>query len=210
MGNSQKHPAEILLHQASFLQSAQRLDQCPPDEGREVAFAGRSNAGKSSAINRLTGQRTLARTSKTPGRTQLINFFALGDNRYLVDLPGYGYAKVPEAIKAEWDTLAGGYLATRASLAIVVVIMDARRPFTPHDSAMVAWLRPIGLRVLLVLSKADKLGRRDRDAALAEAVKKLAARGVEGEVRLLSNLSGDGVEDVRDLLEGWLAEAGAA
>lgn len=195
---------------AVFLTSVARLDRLPPDGPPEVAFIGRSNVGKSSTINALARRRKLAFVSKTPGRTQMINFFSLGAAARLADLPGYGYAKVPEAIKAEWDTLAGGYLATRASLAIVVVIMDARRPFTPHDSAMVAWLRPIGLRVLLVLSKADKLGRRDRDAALAEAVKKLAARGVEGEVRLLSNLSGDGVEDVRDLLEGWLAEAGAA
>lgn len=195
---------------AVFLTSVAKLDRLPPDGPPEVAFIGRSNVGKSSTINAIARRRKLAFVSKTPGRTQMINFFSLGTAARLADLPGYGYAKVPEAIKAEWDTLAGGYLATRASLAIVVVIMDARRPFTPHDSAMVAWLRPIGLRVLLVLSKADKLGRRDRDAALTAAVENLAARGVQGEVRLLSNLSGDGVEDVRDLLESWLAEAGTA
>lgn len=195
---------------AVFLTSVAKLDRLPPDGPPEVAFIGRSNVGKSSTINAIARRRKLAFVSKTPGRTQMINFFSLGTAARLADLPGYGYAKVPEAIKAEWDTLAGGYLATRASLAIVVVIMDARRPFTPHDSAMVSWLRPIGLRVLLVLSKADKLGRRDRDAALTAAVENLAARGVQGEVRLLSNLSGDGVEDVRDLLESWLAEAGTA
>ncbi|MDA0225249.1 MAG: ribosome biogenesis GTP-binding protein YihA/YsxC [Proteobacteria bacterium] len=192
---------------AVFLTSVAKLDRLPPDGPPEVAFIGRSNVGKSSTLNSLARRRKLAFVSKTPGRTQMINFFSLGTAARLADLPGYGYAKVPEAVKAEWDTLAGGYLATRASLVVVVVIMDARRPFTPHDAAMIAWLRPIGVRVLLLLSKADKLGRRDRDAALAEAVKKLAMRGVEGEVRLLSNLSGDGVEEARDLLEGWLAEA---
>jgi len=192
---------------AVFLTSVAKLDRLPPDGPPEVAFIGRSNVGKSSTLNALARRRKLAFVSKTPGRTQMINFFSLGTAARLADLPGYGYAKVPEAVKAEWDTLAGGYLATRASLVVVVVIMDARRPFTPHDAAMIAWLRPIGVRVLLLLSKSDKLGRRDRDAALAEAVKKLAVRGVEGEVRLLSNLSGEGVDEARDLLEGWLAEA---
>lgn len=192
---------------AEFLTSVVKLDRLPPDGPPEVAFVGRSNVGKSSALNRLTNRRKLAFVSKTPGRTQMINFFSLGKAARLADLPGYGYAKVPDAIRADWDALVGGYLATRASLAVVVVLMDVRRPFTPHDAAMMAWLRPIGLRVLLLLSKADKLGRRDRDAALALSTERLAARGMQGEVRLFSSLSGDGVVEARDLLEGWLAEA---
>lgn len=194
---------------AEFLTSVVRLDRLPADGPPEVAFVGRSNVGKSSCLNRLANRRKLAFVSKTPGRTQMINFFSLGQAARLADLPGYGYAKVPEAIRADWDTLVGGYLATRASLAVVVVLMDARRPFTPHDAAMMAWLRPIGLRILLLLSKSDKLTRREREAALAASIERLAARGMEGEVRLFSSLSGEGVDEARELLEGWLAEAAA-
>ena len=118
---------------AQFLKSAGRLNQCPPDQGWEVAFAGRSNAGKSSAINTLTGNRKLARTSKTPGRTQLINFFTLSDEQRLVDLPGYGYAKVPEAVKREWTRQLEHYLQERRSLRGLILLMDARRPLQEFD-----------------------------------------------------------------------------
>ena len=126
-------PTQRLLHQARFLKSAQNVEQCPPDAGFEVAFAGRSNAGKSSAINRLTGQRTLARTSKTPGRTQLLNFFELDEERRLVDLPGYGYAKVDKNTRQQWQRDLDDYLARRQSLTGLVLLMDIRHPvpYTP-------------------------------------------------------------------------------
>jgi GTP-binding protein len=145
--------------QAIFVASVGKLDQLPPEGAPELVFAGRSNVGKSSAINALANRRRLAFVSKTPGRTQTINFYDLGAHGRLVDLPGYGYARVPQAVRSKWDTLIGGYLKARVSLAAAVVIMDARRPFTPQDVAMVEWLAPLGVRLLALLSKCDKLSR---------------------------------------------------
>jgi len=159
-----------------------------------VAFAGRSNVGKSSAINALLGRRSLARISKTPGRTQTINFYDLGPAR-LVDLPGYGYARVPQALRAQWQALVSAYLQDRPTLAGVVVIMDARHPLTPLDRQLLDWLGDI--RRLILLSKADKLSRAEQAAAL---------KSVGGEARLFSSVTRQGVEECRDLLEDWLQQ----
>jgi len=196
--------------QASFAVSAGRLDQLPPEGPPEVVFAGRSNVGKSSAINALAGRRRLAFVSKTPGRTQTINFYDLGATGRLVDLPGYGYARVPQAVRRQWDALVGGYLSARASLAAAVVVMDARHPFAPQDVAVLEWLAPLGVRLLVLLSKCDKLSRAERMAVLAAGRRQLAASAPGGELRLLSSLTREGVDEVRALLEGWLLEAGRA
>ena len=154
--------------QARFLISVASIRGLPPDHGREVAFAGRSNAGKSSAINALTGRRALARTSRTPGRTRLVNFFDLGEGFRLVDLPGYGYAKVPRSMSREWGALVGKYLESRKSLAGVVVLMDIRHPLTELDRTLLDWCHAADLPVLALLTKADKLARGRRAATLAE------------------------------------------
>jgi GTP-binding protein len=198
------------LSQATFVASVGKLDQLPPEGVPELVFAGRSNVGKSSAINALAKRRRLAFVSKTPGRTQTINFYDLGEHGRLVDLPGYGYARVPQEVRAQWDALIGGYLKARASLAAVVVIMDARRPFEPQDVAMLEWIAPLGVRLLILLSKCDKLSRAESQAALSAARLKLAARGLGGEVRLFSSLTGEGVDAARQLLESWLRDAGRA
>ena len=190
-----------------FLVSAGVSGGLPPPEAPELAFAGRSNVGKSSAINALTRRRRLAFFSKTPGRTQTINFFDLGGRGRLVDLPGYGYARVPQALRAQWDQLVGGYLESRASLAGVVVLMDARRPFTAHDEHLLEWLRPAGRRLLVLLAKCDKLPRTGRDAVLRSARARLAATDPGAQALLFSSHSGEGVAAVRALLDDWLRAA---
>jgi GTP-binding protein len=192
-----------------FLTSVARTEQLPAEGLPELAFAGRSNVGKSSAINALARRRRLAFFSKTPGRTQTINFFELGGRGRLVDLPGYGFARAPRAMRAEWDRLVGGYLATRRALAGVVVLMDARRPFTPSDELLLAWLQPAGRRLLVLLSKCDKLSRQERAGQLRRARAKLAAVEPDAQVRLFSSQSGEGVEETRALLEEWLHAARA-
>jgi GTP-binding protein len=159
---------------ARFLTAASRIEQAPEDRGREVAFAGRSNAGKSSAINVICHQRALARTSKTPGRTQLLIFFNLDEERRLVDLPGYGYARVSEAIKLEWQAHMATYLERRQSLSGLVIVMDCRHPLADYDRQMLAWGRRANLPVLLLLTKADKL-KRGALFATARAVESEAA-----------------------------------
>jgi GTP-binding protein len=196
-----------VFSRVEFLASAGITGGLPPEDLPELAFAGRSNVGKSSAINALAGRKRLAFVSKTPGRTQTINFFALGPHGRLVDLPGYGYARVPQAVRAQWDELVGSYLGTRGTIAAVVVLMDARHPFTPHDEHLLQWLRPAGHKVLILLSKCDKLSRHDRAKALQGARERLARRSIEGEVRLFSSQSGEGVEETRALLDAWLRAA---
>ena len=181
--------------EARFMLAAGRASDLPPRGPPEVAFAGRSNVGKSSAINALLGRRGLARTSKTPGRTQTINFYELADGIRLVDLPGYGYARVPKLMREEWKALVGAYLESRTPRA-VVVIMDARHPATDLDRQLLAWLGE--RRVLVLLSKADKLSRAEQKKTLQHA-SSLAA-----EVRLFSSVTRQGVEECRDLLAGWL------
>ena len=183
--------------QAQFLASSAGPADMPPPGPPELAFAGRSNVGKSSAINALTGRKRLAFTSKTPGRTQTINFFELGAGARLVDLPGYGYAKVPHAVRAGWRTLVGSYVRSRATLAGVVLVMDARHPLTELDLQLVEFLGDV--RLLALLSKADKLPR----AAQAKTLSAVSA-AMRAEVRLFSSLTRQGVDECRDLLERWL------
>ena len=146
----------INFQTATFLSSAPSLSKCPPDEGIEVAFAGRSNAGKSTALNTLTKNKKLAKTSKTPGRTQLINFFSLTENQRLVDLPGYGYAKVPLEIKKKWDINLSNYLRYRQSLKGLILMMDCRHPLTRYDQQMLAWSSQTDINIHILLTKADK------------------------------------------------------
>jgi len=183
--------------QAQFLASSASPAGMPPSGPPELAFAGRSNVGKSSAINALTGRKRLAYTSKTPGRTQTINFFDLGGGARLVDLPGYGYAKVPHALREQWRTLVGSYMRSRSTLAGVVLVMDARHPLTPLDVQLIDFLGEV--RLLALLSKADKLNRTQQAKTLA-AVK----ASLQAEVRLFSSLTRQGVDECRDLLERWL------
>jgi GTP-binding protein len=180
---------------ATFLTSAWQPGQFPSDEGVEVAFAGRSNAGKSSALNAITGRKDLARTSKTPGRTQLINFFVLDDGaRRLADLPGYGYAKVPGRMRDHWQELMQRYVETRASLTGLVIVMDARRPLTDFDVQMFEWARANELATHLLLTKADKLSRSES----ASTLRRVQAQ-VDGaaSAQLFSAVSKAGVEDAR-------------
>jgi GTP-binding protein len=179
---------------ARFLTSSWQPQQFPPDQGSEVAFAGRSNAGKSSALNAITGRKDLARTSKTPGRTQLINFFELSEGRRLADLPGYGYAKVPEQMKRHWQEFLSRYVESRASLAGLVIVMDARHPLTDFDVQMLDWTRAHGLPTHVLLTKADKLSR-------GEAMKTL--RTVQSSItgtataQLFSAVTKAGVDEAR-------------
>jgi GTP-binding protein len=190
--------AMSVFARAAFLRAADRIADLPPPGPPELAFAGRSNVGKSSAINALAGRKALARTSKTPGRTQSLNFYSLGDSARLVDLPGYGYARVPQAMRAHWRELVGAYLAARRPLAGVVVLMDARRPLTALDEQLIGWLADA--RLLVLLTKADKLGR----SAQREILRDVRARLRRHEVTLFSSVTLQGVEECRDLLEHWL------
>jgi GTP-binding protein len=183
--------------QAQFLASSAGPADLPPPGPPELAFAGRSNVGKSSAINALTGRKRLAFTSKTPGRTQTINFFDLGPGARLVDLPGYGYAKVPQAMRAGWRTLVGSYVRSRATLAGVVLVMDARHPLTELDLQLIEFLGDV--RLLALLSKADKLSRAEQAKTLSQV-----SAAIQAEVRLFSSLTRQGVDECRDLLERWL------
>ena len=183
--------------QAQFLASCARPSDLPPPGPPELAFAGRSNVGKSSAINALTGRKRLAFTSKTPGRTQTINFFELGPGARLVDLPGYGYAKVPQALRAGWRTLVGSYIRSRATLAGVVLVMDARHPLTELDLQLIEFLGDV--RLLALLSKADKLSRAQQAQVLSQV-----SAAIPAEAKLFSSLTRQGVDECRDLLEHWL------
>lgn len=179
---------------AQFILSAWQPHQFPADEGTEVAFAGRSNAGKSSALNAIAGRKDLARTSKTPGRTQLINFFALAGAQRLVDLPGYGFAKVPERIKEHWQELLTRYVEARASLVGLIIVMDSRRPLTDFDVQMLDWSRANGLAVHVLLTKADKLSRGEANTVLKQV--RAEVEGVAS-VQLFSAVAKTGVDDAR-------------
>lgn len=194
------------LHGAHFVTSAYHLDDLPPPAGAEIAFAGRSNAGKSSAINALANRSRLAFVSKTPGRTQLINFFRLGDKHYLVDLPGYGYAKVPAEIRQHWQQVLSVYLQTRMSLRGLVLIMDARHPLTPLDRQMLDWFLPAGRPVHILLTKADKLSRQQALAALRSVRSELETSYPNCTAQLFSSPKREGIEEaeaaINCLLEG--------
>ena len=171
----------------------------------EVAFAGRSNAGKSSAINTLANQRRLAFTSKTPGRTQQINYFGLGDQKYLVDLPGYGYAKVQKTEQQRWRIFLGAYLETREPLAGLILIMDARRPLTELDRQMLEWFAPRGRPIHALLTKADKLGRSEQAQTLVYVRDEISKWGAGFSASLFSSLKKTGTTEVEGVIAKWLA-----
>lgn len=192
------------FRQTTFMLSVAALKQLPKDEGAEVAFIGCSNAGKSSAINALTGIKSLTRTSKTPGRTQQMNFFALGEGQRLVDLPGYGFAKVPLATKANWERLVNRYLQTRTSLKGLVVIMDIRHPLKPADEHLLEWAVTCGLDVHVLLNKADKLAYGARVEQTRDVSKQLAAIGPGITAQAFSALKAMGVDTLSARIEGWV------
>lgn len=187
---------------AVFIKSAARPADFPPDTGREVAFVGRSNSGKSTAVNVITGARKLARVSKTPGRTQLLNFFSFGEERRLVDLPGYGFARVAPDVQALWRRSLEAYLSTRASLAGLIVTMDIRRGMTPLDDTLLRWLEPRELPVAVLLTKADKLSR---SAGLAQERALQKTVGPTVKLTRFSALTGDGVHQAQAWIEAWLS-----
>ena len=193
---------------ATFFTTVNHLKDLP-DTGAEIAFAGRSNAGKSSAINTLTDHTRLAFVSKTPGRTQHINFFELGQGRFMVDLPGYGFAQVPEAVRAHWVQLLGRYLQKRESLIGLVLIMDARHPLKALDVQMLDFFAPRGRPVHILLSKADKMSRQEQNKVLQAVKAELALRADAAliSVQLFSSLKKQGMETVEQVVAGWFADA---
>lgn len=198
-----------LFQNATFFISAHHLRDLPPASGIEVAFAGRSNAGKSSALNTLANHNRLAFVSKQPGRTQLINFFTLGNDRHLVDLPGYGYAKVPESMRAHWQSVLARYLSERTSLGGLVLVMDSRHPLTPLDRQMLDWFCPSGKPVHVLLTKSDKLSRGEAGLTLAKVRKELLETwdktyGSNCTVQLFSSSKKLGVEEAEKVIGAWL------
>ena len=192
------------LHRAGFFTTASSLDNLLFESQAEVAFAGRSNAGKSSVINTLANQRRLAFTSKTPGRTQQLNYFGLGDDKYLVDLPGYGYAKVQKSERARWNVFLSAYLSTREPLAGMILIMDARHPLTELDIQMLDWFAVTEKPVHVLLTKADKLTRNEQGATLLKVRSALNQRIGTNTVSLFSSLKKTGVEEAEAVLSRWL------
>lgn len=188
---------------AKFSTSAPDIRHLEHDTGTEVAFAGRSNAGKSSALNRLTRQKSLARTSKTPGRTQLINVFEIDEDRRLIDLPGYGYAKVPLEMKLKWQKALGEYLQVRKSLKGLVVLMDIRHPFKDLDQQLITWAVERNLPVLALLTKADKLKSGKRKAQLLMAREAALAFCGDVTIHVFSSLNGLGLDNVERVLDEW-------
>lgn len=197
-------PTTPNYRKAAYLTSAAKLAQCPPDEGWEVAFAGRSNAGKSSAINSLTGNRKLAKTSRTPGRTQLINFFELSERQRLVDLPGYGFAKVPLAVKREWTKQLENYLQQRQCLQGLILLMDVRHPMQPYDQQMLNWALAATMPVHILLTKADKLKKGPANGALLKVRAELEPHRELVSVQLFSALKHSGHEQLLAVLNAWL------
>ena len=189
---------------AHFLKSADAEKQFVPDTGREVAFAGRSNAGKSSAINVIVNRRQFARTSKTPGRTQLVNFFELREDQRLVDLPGYGFAKVSDAKRRHWGNLLGRYFEVRGSLCGLILIVDIRRKLTDFDRQMIAFAESVELPIHILLTKSDKLKKGQAANALMEVRREVADRA---SVQLFSALKRQGEQEARDVLEHFLTDS---
>ena len=189
---------------ATFYTSANDARDLPLHSGIEIAFAGRSNAGKSSVINTLTNRNRLAFVSKTPGRTQQINFFQLDTEQFFVDLPGYGYAKVPYSIRQHWEKLLSDYLQTRESLKGLVLIMDIRHPLKPLDIQMLDWFAPTGKAIHILLTKADKLSRQQANITLKEVTLYLRGAYPQCSVQLFSSLEATGVEDATAVINKWL------
>lgn len=194
---------------ARFLLSVPELSQAPPDRGAEVAFAGRSNAGKSSALNAITRQKSLARISKTPGRTQLINYFQLEPDRYLVDLPGYGYAKVPEPVRNRWRQLLTAYLNRRQALRGLFLLMDIRHPLTELDRQLLDWCKARRLPVHVLLTKADKLKRGAALGVLQQVRRRLEAYP-QASAQLFSAPQATGLEEAHARLDEWLGYGAAS
>lgn len=192
-----------LFAHAAYSASAYDPKELPPDNGAEVAFAGRSNSGKSSAINALTNRKRLAFVSKTPGRTQTINFFTLGNQRHLVDLPGYGYAAVPMKEKRHWGELISTYLQTRTGLRGLILIMDARHPFTDLDRQLLDWIAPAGIPAHVLLTKSDKLTRREAGTTLI-AAQDTASAYLNCSVQLFSSPARTGVSHAQKIIATWL------
>ena len=192
-----------LYHQAKFILSAPDLKSAPVDTGREVAFAGRSNAGKSSALNTLSRQKSLARISKTPGRTQLLNFFNLNDQLRFVDLPGYGYAKVPEKVKRQWHTLIETYLRDRQALYGIILVMDIRHPLTEFDWQMIEWCAYSQKPLHILLTKADKLNYGAAKNTLLKVQRELKDLEAPVSVQMFSSLKRSGVDEIHQLLDSW-------
>ena len=196
-----------LYQQTSFIMGTPDSRRVPPDEGIEVAFAGRSNAGKSSALNVLTEQKSLARSSKAPGRTREINFFAVRDGIRLVDLPGYGYAKVSKSMKGQWQRNIARYLETRQSLCGVVLLMDVRHPLKEFDQQVLSWCYSAELQTHVLLTKADKLKRGPAQAALLQTRKALEKLHPEASIQLFSAHTRAGHEELQQVLNHWLGLA---
>lgn len=198
-------PAMSVYPEARFLTSADAASQFVADTGAEVAFAGRSNAGKSSAINKIVNRKNFARTSKSPGRTQLVNFFGLGDDRRLVDLPGYGYARVAQSLRDHWRRLMEDYFRSRESLTGTFLIIDSRRMLGEFDWMMLEWCMSIDCPVHVLLTKADKLKKREADQVLSVVRQEL---GKQATVQLFSATRGTGLEQARDRLDALLRAGG--
>lgn len=198
-------PETLNYRLAQFLTSASTVNDCPIDSGVEVAFAGRSNAGKSSAINTLTENKKLARTSKTPGRTQLINFFSLSEQQRLVDLPGYGYAKVSLTVKEKWQRHLEDYLRQRQSLHGLVLLMDSRHPLQEFDQMMLDWSNQAKMPVHILLTKADKLKKGPASSTLLKVRKAVSEKHPLASVQLFSSLKRQGLDELRQTLDYWLA-----
>jgi GTP-binding protein len=197
--------AAVHLSKATFTISAPDIRRLPEDTGIEVAFAGRSNAGKSSALNTLTNQKSLARTSKTPGRTQLINVFEVSDTQRLVDLPGYGFAKVPLEMKKKWQKALGEYLEKRDSLKGLVVLMDIRHPLKDLDRNLIEWAAESNLPVLALLTKSDKLSQGKASAEVLKVKKNLAPLNADIKVQAFSSLKRTGAEQANKIICDWLS-----
>ncbi len=193
-----------LFSLATFYTTVNHIKDLPMHGGREVAFVGRSNAGKSSAINTLANHVRLAYTSKTPGRTQHLNYFSLGNDSYIVDLPGYGYAKVPPEAKRHWESLLSTYLQKREELSGLVVIMDIRRPLLELDETMLDWFAPTGKPVHILLTKSDKLSRQQSTITLMKVKAYLAENYPQCSVQLFSSLKKQGLEEAEAVIAGWL------
>ena len=200
VASGRRASGELALQKATYALSVHDPKELPRPGAPEIAFAGRSNAGKSSAINTLTGRRRLAFVSKTPGRTQLINFFSLGSGAFLVDLPGYGFADAPIAVRKHWEVLVGEYIASRDSLAAVVVVMDARHPLAPLDRQLLGWLREAGRATHVLLTKADKLSKQAAQVTLVKARNELHELCPGATVQLFSSLKSQGIDEATKIL----------
>lgn len=202
--NNSNASIPALLCNPIFLLGATKQSHMPEDIGAEVAFAGRSNVGKSSAINRIMNRRKLARTSKTPGRTQEINFFELSESARIVDLPGYGFAKVPLKVRQQWEKSILEYLGNRESLTGLILLMDSRHPLTDLDQQMIAWCKENAIRTHLLLTKSDKLSRNKAAQSLIKVNNTVVNQSENFSAQLFSSLNGDGLDTIRSVITEWL------